>query len=66
MRYDDVVTRGLTRDDEAEDVRGINGSLGLIDETRCGSWPTEAVSEEEIIVHENLHYRMGVRQPLTR
>ena len=36
LRYDDVVARGITRDDVAEDVRGINASLDLIVETRGG------------------------------
>ena len=55
LRYDDVVARGITRDDVAEDVRGINASLDLIRETRGGSWPTEAVTEGEIIVDEYWH-----------
>ena len=55
LRYDDVVARGITRDDVAEDVRGINASLQLIRDTRGGSWPTEAVSEEEIVVDEYWH-----------
>jgi hypothetical protein len=55
LRYDDVVARGITRDDVAEDVRGINASLDLIRETRGGSWPTQAVTEEEIIVDEYWH-----------
>jgi hypothetical protein len=55
LRYDDVVARAITRDDVAEDVRGINASLDLILETRGGSWPTEAVTEEEIIVDEYWH-----------
>jgi hypothetical protein len=55
LRYDDLEARGITRDDVAEDVRGINVSLDLIRETRGGSWPTEAVTEEEIIVDEYWH-----------
>jgi hypothetical protein len=55
LRYDDVVARGITRDDVAEDVRGINVSLDLIRETRGGSWPTEAVTEQEIVVDEYWH-----------
>lgn len=55
LHYDDVVARGITRDDVAEDVRGINASLELIRQTRGGSWPTEAVTEEEIIVDEYWH-----------
>ena len=55
LRYDDVIAHGITRDDVAEDVRGINASLDLIRETRGGSWPTEAVTEDEIIVDEYWH-----------
>ena len=55
LRYDDVVASAITRDDVAEDVRGINASLELIRETRGGSWPTEAVTEDEIIVDEYWH-----------
>lgn len=55
LRYDDVSARAITRDDVAEDVRGINASIDLIRETRGGSWPTEAVTEEEIIVDEYWH-----------
>jgi RimJ/RimL family protein N-acetyltransferase len=55
LRYDDVSARAITRDDVAEDVRGINASLDLIRETRGGKWPTEAVTEDEIIVDEYWH-----------
>jgi hypothetical protein len=55
LRYDDIVARAITRDDAAEDVRGINASLHLIRETRGGAWPTEAVTEDEIIVDEYWH-----------
>jgi hypothetical protein len=55
LRYDDVVAGAITRDDVAEDVRGINASLDLIRETRGGPWPTEAVTEDEIIVDEYWH-----------
>ena len=55
LRYDDVGARAITRDDVAEDVRGINASIDLIRETRGGSWPTEVVTEEEIIVDEYWH-----------
>jgi len=55
LRYDDVVASAITREDVAEDVRGINASLELIRETRGGSWPTEAVTEDEIIVDEYWH-----------
>jgi hypothetical protein len=55
LRHEDLVARGITRDDVAEDVLGINASLDLIRETRGGSWPTGAVTEEEIVVDEYWH-----------
>jgi RimJ/RimL family protein N-acetyltransferase len=55
LRYDDIIASAITRDDAAEDVRGINASLDLIRETRGGTWPTEAVTEDEIIVDEYWH-----------
>jgi hypothetical protein len=47
LRYDDVTTRAITRDDLGADVRGINASLAQICETRGGTWPTGPVTEEE-------------------
>jgi len=64
LRYDDVVASAITREDVAEDVRGINASLELIRETRGGSWPTEAVTEDEIIVDEYWHERVPRPQVL--
>ncbi|NEE02517.1 GNAT family N-acetyltransferase [Phytoactinopolyspora halotolerans] len=55
LRYDDLVARAITRDDVAEDVRGINASMDLIRRTRGGRWPTEPVTESEIIVDEYWH-----------
>jgi hypothetical protein len=55
LRYDDLTAHAITRDDVAEDVRGINASLDLIRETRGGSWPSEPVTEEEIVVDEAWH-----------
>jgi hypothetical protein len=55
LTYDDVVARAITRDDVAEDVRGINESLDIIRATRGGRWPTREVTEEEIIVDEYWH-----------
>ncbi|MEV4313830.1 GNAT family N-acetyltransferase [Actinocrispum sp. NPDC049592] len=56
LTYEDVVAKALTRDHLAEDVRGINASLEIIRQTRGGSWPTEAVTEEfnfvDVIWHE--------------
>ena len=45
--YDDLVATAITRDDLGDDVRGINASLALIQTTRGGGWPTEAVTEEQ-------------------
>jgi hypothetical protein len=45
--YDDLVATASTRDDLGDDVRGINASLSLIQTTRGGGWPTEAVTEEQ-------------------
>jgi hypothetical protein len=54
--YDDVVATAITRADLADDVRGINASLSLIQRTRGGGWPTEAVTEEfnyvDLVWHE--------------
>ena len=54
--YDDIVATPLTRADLADDVRGINGSIELINRTRGGGWPTEAVSDPydyvDLVWHE--------------
>lgn len=55
LMHDNVTAHAITRDDVGEDVRGINDSLALIRETRGGKWPTEPVTEEEIIVDEYWH-----------
>ena len=47
LTYRDVVATAITRADLADDVRGINASLGLIRETRGGKWPTGPVTEDE-------------------
>ncbi|MFI5897419.1 GNAT family N-acetyltransferase [Actinoplanes sp. NPDC051513] len=56
LEFDDVAAHAISRDDLAEDVRGINASLDLIRETRGGRWPTGPVTEEEnyvdLIWHE--------------
>jgi hypothetical protein len=58
----DVVAHALTRADLAEDVRGINASLELINRTRGGGWPTEPVTEDfnfvDLVWHE-LEFREG-------
>jgi RimJ/RimL family protein N-acetyltransferase len=54
--YDDVEARALTRSELQDDVRGINTSIQLIQETRGGGWPTGPVTEEDnfvdIVWHE--------------
>jgi hypothetical protein len=62
LRHEGFVARAMTRDDLAEDVRGINASLELILRTRGGGWPTEPVTEEgnyvDLVWHE-LEFREG-------
>ena len=60
--YEDVVATAITRDDLADDVAGINGSLQLIAETRGGGWPTGPVSPDynyvDLVWHEQ-EFREG-------
>jgi hypothetical protein len=60
--YDDIVATAITRADLHEDVRGINASIDLINRTRGGGWPTEAVTEAynyvDLVWHE-LEFREG-------
>jgi hypothetical protein len=62
LAHDDVVATALTRADLLDDVRGINASIDLIERTRGGGWPTEAVTEEfnevDLVWHE-LEFREG-------
>src|SRR5215467_5629899 len=62
LNYDDVVATAIARADLSEDVRGINASIDLINRTRGGGWPTEAVTEEynyvDLVWHE-LEFREG-------
>ena len=62
LTYEDLVATAITRDDLADDVRGINASLELIRRTRGGGWPTEPVTEEfnyvDVVWHE-LEFRDG-------
>jgi hypothetical protein len=46
LTYEDIVARPLTRQDMKADTDGINSSLEIIRQTRGGSWPEEAVTEE--------------------
>ncbi|HET7502917.1 MAG TPA: hypothetical protein VFK02_17980, partial [Kofleriaceae bacterium] len=56
LTFDDLVATVLGRHDLADDVRGINASLALIQATRGGGWPTEPVSEDynyvDLVWHE--------------
>jgi hypothetical protein len=56
LEHADVIAYALTRADLAEDVRGINASLELINRTRGGGWPTEPVTEDfnfvDLVWHE--------------
>ena len=62
LAFEDLAARALTRGDLHDDVRGINASLDLIQATRGGGWPTEAVTEEDnfvdLVWHE-LEFREG-------
>ena len=55
LQHDDIVAGAITRDDAAEDTRGINASRAIIRATRGGSWPTGPATEEEILVDEYWH-----------
>lgn len=56
LAFDDLVATVLGRRDLADDVRGINASLALIQQTRGGGWPTEPVSDDhdyiDLVWHE--------------
>jgi hypothetical protein len=60
--HDDVRATVLSRDDLDDDVRGINSSIELIQRTRGGGWPTEAVTADDnyvdLVWHE-LEFREG-------
>jgi hypothetical protein len=60
--HDDVVASAITRADLTDDVRGINASIDLINRTRGGGWPSEAVTEAynyvDLVWHE-LEFREG-------
>jgi hypothetical protein len=60
--HNDVVATAITREDLADDVRGINASLDLIRQTRGGTWPTGPVSDDhnyvDLVWHE-LEFREG-------
>lgn len=64
--YNDLVATAISRSDLADDVRGINASLALIQQTRGGTWPTEPVSEDydfvDLVWHE-FEFREGSSFP---
>ena len=46
LEFGDLIARPLTRQDLAADLAGVNTSIGTIQNTRGGSWPTEPLTEE--------------------
>ena len=62
LTYEDIVASALTRADLHDDVRGINGSIELIQRTRGGQWPAGPVSEDfnfvDLVWHEQ-EFREG-------
>jgi hypothetical protein len=62
MTYADVIATAISRENLRDDVRGINASIALIQQTRGGGWPTETVTEEynyvDLVWHE-LEFRDG-------
>ena len=68
LTYEDLVATALARSHLQDDVRGINASIALIQETRGGGWPTGPVSEDEdfvdLVWHE-LEFREDFPLPVT-
>jgi hypothetical protein len=62
LAYDDLNATAISRAHLQDDVRGINTSITLIQQTRGGGWPTGAVTEEhnyvDLVWHE-LEFRDG-------
>jgi hypothetical protein len=62
LTYDDLVATAISRTHLNDDVRGINASIALIQQTRGGGWPTEPVTEDhnfvDLVWHE-LEFREG-------
>jgi len=56
LTFEDLIARPLTRSDLQADIDAVNSSLETIRNTRGGSWPEEAVSEEfdvlDLVWHE--------------
>lgn len=62
LNYDDIHATAISRTHLHDDVQGINASIGLIQQTRGGSWPTGPVSEDgnyaDLVWHE-VEFRDG-------
>ena len=46
LEYENLLAQPLTRKDVMQDMEAVNSSLEVIRQTRGGSWPAEAVTEE--------------------
>lgn len=56
LSYAGLVAKAINRSHLADDVRGINASISLIQRTRGGGWPAELVTEDfnyvDLVWHE--------------
>src|SRR3954453_2795251 len=63
LAFEGLEARGVHRSGLHDDVRGINASIALIQETRGGGWPTEPRTAEinfvDLVWHE-LEFREGM------
>lgn len=57
LTFEDLIARPLTRSDLQADIDAVNSSLEVIRNTRGGSWPEEAVSEEFDVLDLAWHER---------
>jgi hypothetical protein len=57
LTFEDVIARPLMRSDLQADIDAVNSSLEIIRNTRGGSWPEEAVSEEFDVLDLAWHER---------
>ncbi len=46
LKHEGLVAKPLTRNDLKADMEAVNSNLEIIRQTRGGSWPAEAVTEE--------------------
>ena len=46
LKFEDLIAAPLSRKDVKADMQAVNSSLEVIRQTRGGSWPAEAVTEE--------------------